>query len=55
MCYKQLAVANECLNITTEVVGDIKRPHLLTRPSLQATLVTHCSNSDFTTCTLISL
>ena len=24
MCYKQLAVANECLNETTEVV---KRPH----------------------------
>ena len=27
MCWEQLAVANKCLNETTEVVGDIKRPH----------------------------
>ena len=39
----------------------IKRPHsntethLLTSPSLQATLVPHCSNSDFTTCNVCSL
>ena len=25
--YKWLTVANECLNETTEAVGDIKRPH----------------------------
>ena len=42
------------LSGTLNVLTANTETHLLTRPSLQATLVTHCSNSDLTPCTLIS-